>query len=295
MGCYASDFGCDGKSSGEAVIWQRDGGQWKVIRLGISAFVGDGEKYGDINNAAQFVMTGSLYSLADTAGEETKTLFRTRDRAPSRFGLAAREPLPQLTPTARSYAVAINDLGVVAGQSSGNGATEAVIWFRDMAGTWQILPLGQRPGDNFSIPGDLSEVDALGRIRVVGTSGRIGFSGLYPVRWTLERDAAGRWRVLVIDALEVPSKAYQGARVSGVNAAGEAVGDYTYRGEGGYGILDAVKWLPSGTVETLLPAPIKGLARARAINNKSRIVGSVWDDVQACERAAFWRPRQPGI
>ena len=290
VGCYASDFGCDGKPSGEAVIWERDGGQWRVIRLGISAFVGDGEKYGDINNAGQLVMMGTLYSLPDTAGEETQTLFRSRNRAPGMFGLAVREPLPQLAPTARNYAVAINDLGVVAGRSN----AEPVIWFRDLVGTWQILRLGNLPGNNFALLSDLSEVDAVGRIRIVGISGQAGGSGAYPVRWTPERDGGGRWRVLVIEALEVPSKAYQGARVSGVNAAGEAVGDYTYRGEGGYGILDAVKWLPSGTVETLLPAPVAGLARARAINNKSRIVGSVWDDTQACERAAFWRPRQPG-
>jgi hypothetical protein len=275
------------------VIWERDGAQWKVTRLGISGFVGDGETYGDINNAGQFVMMGKLYSLADTAGEETMTLFRTRNRAPGKFGRAVREPLPQVTPTATGYAVAINDLGVVAGRSGANGSAEAVVWYRDLVGAWQILPLGNLPGNNFALLSDLSEVDAVGRIRIVGTSGQIGGSESLPVRWTLERDGGGRWRVLVIEGLEVPSKAFRGARVSGVNAAGEAVGDYTYRGEGGFGIQDAVKWLPSGTVETLLPAPIKGLARARAINNKSRIVGSVWDDARACERAAFWRPRPP--
>ena len=294
VGCYPNDLGCEGKFSAESVLWERDGGRWKVARLGIPGFLGDGERYGDINNAGQFVMSGSLYSLADTAGEETMTLFRTRNRAPGKFGLAVREPLPTMAPTARSYAVALNDLGLVLGRSIGNATTEAVIWYRDLMGTWQTLPLGNLPGLDFGMPSDLSEVDAAGRVQVVGTSGRVGGSEFHPVRWTLDRDGAGRWRVLLIDALETPSGAFRGARVLGVNAGGEAVGDYTYRGEGGFGLLDAVKWLPSGSVETLLPAPARGLARARAINNKGRIIGSVWDDAQACERAAFWRPRRSG-
>jgi hypothetical protein len=37
------------------------------------------------------------------------------------------------------------------------------------------------------------------------------------------------------------------------------------------------------------PPPSFGAARARDIDNAGRIVGSVWDDATASERAALWR------
>jgi uncharacterized membrane protein len=183
---------------------------------------------------------------------------------------------------------------MVAGYSGTQDWTEPVIWFRDPVGTWRILRLGHPSGDNISVPDDISEMDALGRVRVVGNAAVIGSwdAPNHPVRWTLESDRAGGWRVLTIETLEIPVGSYRGASVSGVNIRGEAVGHYTYRGEGGYGYQEAVKWLQDGGVEGLLPRPNGGLARASAINDDGRIVGSIWDDAQACERAAFWRPPQ---
>ena len=292
--CPAADSGC-GSGSSELVVWERFGGRWNATRLGIPGFIEDG----DINNWGQFVAMGRLYSLSGDLAEAPRARLGAPKRAPGQVAAAVREPLPHLgPPTATSYARAINDLGVVVGQSvpnDGTGAAEAVFWFRDQSGTWRILALGHLPGQNISLVEDIGEVDLAGRIRVVGNSA-VAYArdgAHHPVRWTLERDGTGGWRVAEVEALQLPPKATRSAWVWGVNAEGDAVGDYSYRadGDGGYGYADAVVWLPSGDVEWLLPAPTGGWARARDINKAGRIVGSVWDNARACERAAFWRPR----
>lgn len=292
--CPASDSGC-GAGSSELVLWERIGGRWNVTRLGIPGFTEDG----DINNWGQFVAMGKLYSLSGGPAEAPRTRLKAPNRAPEQVAAAVREPLPHLgPPTATSYARAINDLGLVVGLSlpnDGTGTAEAVFWFRDQSGIWRILALGHLPGHNISVVEDIGEVDLAGRIRVVGNSS-VAYArdgAHHPVRWTLERDGTGGWRVAEVEALQLPPKATMSAWVWGVNAEGDAVGDYSYRadGDGGYGYADAVVWLPSGEVDWLLPAPTGGWARARAINRAGRIVGSVWDNARACERAAFWRPR----
>ena len=287
--CPLSDAGC-GSGSYELVLWERSGAQWTIKRLGIRGLTEEGH----LNNSGHFVTGSTLYSLSKETEEETGTLFWNR-RNPRSPEPAVQVPLPPLGGATRAHARAINDLNMVAGYSGTNDWTEPVIWFRDQFGTWRILRLGHPPGDNISLPNDISDADAMGRVRVVGTASVIGSrdAPTHPMRWTLERDGTGGWRVLAMEILEIPVGSFRGAWVRGVNARGEAVGNYTYRGDGGYGYTEAVKWLEDGGVEGLLPRPNEGLARAIAINDAGRIVGSVWDDVQACERAAFWRPPQP--
>jgi probable HAF family extracellular repeat protein len=266
VGCYMFDPGCGGTASGEVVLWQKAGDQWTVARLGIPLPVPGGD--GDINNSGQFVRAGSVYSLTG--------------------GSAVGEALPPLAPPpAVVSAWAINDAGIVAGQSTANdesGTAEALVWFRDQSETWRILRLGALPGHNISTAQDIGEIDAAGRIRVVGKSARAGRRGGYrPVRWTLESDGAGGWRVAELEELQLPRR-FPGAEAWAVNTAGEVVGFYFSRQI----IYDAAKWLTTGSLETL-PKPSREAARARDIDNGGRIVGSVWDDATGSERAALWR------
>lgn len=266
VGCFMSDPGCGGTASGEVALWQKAGDQWTVARLGIPLPAPGLD--GDINNSGQFVTAGSVYSLTG--------------------GLAVGEALPPLDPPpAVVVASAINDAGIVAGQSYANDESftvEALVWFRDQSGTWRILRLGALPGHNISLARDIGEIDAAGRIRVAGMSARVGRSrGYRPVRWTLESDDAGGWRVAEREALQLPPH-IRDSDVWGANTAGEVVGDYFNREI----IYDAAKWPTTRSVETL-PKPGFGAARARDIDNAGRIVGSVWDDATGSERAALWR------
>jgi probable HAF family extracellular repeat protein len=276
VGCWMSDAGCGGTASGEVVLWQKAGDQWTVARLGIPLPAPGID--GDMNNSGQFVMaccSAYLYSLTG--------------------GLAVGEALPPLDPPpAVAVTSAINDAGIVAGQSYANDGSftvEALVWFRDQSGTWRILRLGALPGHNISLARDIGEIDAAGRIRVVGNSAPLVSmhgrsrrnSGYHPVRWTLESDGAGGWRVAEMEELQLPHNIVN-SDVLGVNTAGEVVGDYFTRQI----IYDAATWSTTGSLETL-PKPGFGAARARDIDNAGRIVGSVWDDATASERAALWR------
>ena len=264
--CKAFDPGCPPTGSGEMVIWQKSGDQWSATRLGVG-FLPQGNA--DLNNSGQFTRAGSVYSLTG--------------------GSVVGERLPPLDPPpAVVSAWAINDAGIVAGQSTANdesGTAEAIVWFRDQSRNWRILRLGALPGDNTSFARSMGEIDALGRIRIVGSSALAGSRarGYRPVRWTLESDGAGNWRVAEKEALQLPRR-LPDAQASAVNTAGEVAGYYLNRQI----IYDAAKWSISGSLETL-PSPSVGAARARDIDNAGRIVGSVWDDRMNSERAAFWR------
>ena len=257
MVCRSTDAGCGGTFS-EAVIWEKVGGQWTVTRLGIPGY---GNRW-DINNSGQFVLGGKLYSRSG--------------------GSVVLEPLP-----AGIFALAINDAGIVAVDSAANdgNVTGMFIWFRDQSGTGRILRLGNLPGYDISIAKGIGEVDAAGRIRVVGQAAATGSRGGYfPVRWTLEPDGTGGWHVAAVEAMNVPSNS-RGSDVWGGNTAGEAVGELRSRPNAG---PNAVKWQTNGVME-VLPAPTGQASRARAINDAGFIVGSVWDSSRSCERAAFWR------
>jgi probable HAF family extracellular repeat protein len=264
--CWASDPGCSPEGSGEMVLWEKVGDRWTVTRLGLRALFQGLTK---INNAGQFVRAGSAYALTG--------------------GLAVEEPLPPLDPPpAVTRARAINDAGVVVGQSTANdgtGTAKALAWFKDKVGTWRILPLQALPGHNIGQAVGVSEVDGMGRIRVIGNSA-LALSrhrGYHPVRWTLEPDGAGGWRVAAMEELPLPMK-FPNAEVWGVNTAGEVVGNYFNRRI----VYDAAKW-PSASLLETLPSPSAGGAKATDINNSGQIVGSVYDDALGAERAAFWR------
>jgi uncharacterized membrane protein len=191
-------------------------------------------------------------------------------------------------PPATAFARAINDAGIVAGQSTandGSGTAAALAWYQDQSGAWRFLRLGALPGHNLSLARAIGEIDAGGRVLVAGMSARAGSpaKGYRPVRWTLEPDGVGGWRVADMQKLQLPSH-IKDADVWGVNTAGEVAGDYFNQ----WIIYDAATWQSAGTVEAL-PKPSFQAARARDIDNAGRIVGSVWDDASNSERAALWR------
>jgi probable HAF family extracellular repeat protein len=270
--CKSIDPSCPPTASGEMVLWEKAGDRWTVTRLGVP-FLFQGAA--DINNSGQFVRSGSVYSLTG--------------------GLAVGEALPPLDPPPASVtAFAINDAGIAVGRSTANdenGTADALAWFRDRSGTWRILRLGALPGHDISFARAIGEIDGTGRIRVVGMSAPVVVwqgrsrrsSGYHPVRWTLESDGAGGWRVAEMEELQLPPRILSG-EVWGANTAGEVAGNYFNRRI----IYDAAKWLTTGSIETL-PKPGFGAARARDIDNAGRIVGSVWDDATGSERAALWR------
>jgi hypothetical protein len=263
MLCFMGDPECGGRFSGELVLWEKLAGEWNVTRLGLPG----GGNTGDLNNANQFVRQGKVYSLSG--------------------GAALAEALPAYAPGPVSMvAKAINDAGMVAGLSvanDGSGAAQAIVWFRDQAGTWRLLPLSPLLGHNIGLAHDIGEIAADGQVRVVGQSGRThSRTGYTPVRWTLAPDGAGGWEVALLEELQLPFRASNG-HVWGGNTGGEAVGEYMAGG-----IFSAVKWMSSGDFEAL-PVPHAGLSRARDINDEGWIVGLVWDNAQACERAALWR------
>jgi probable HAF family extracellular repeat protein len=263
--CFPGDPGCGESSSGEIVLWQKQAGQWAATSLGLPFPFSSG----DINNSGQFVLGAGVYSLTG--------------------GSAVGEALPGFgPPPVLVAALAINDAGIAAGQSfanGGNATAEALVWYRDPSGTWRILRLGALPGHDISLARAIGEVDTDGRIRVAGMSAQSSSrrSGYHPVRWTLESDGAGGWRVAELEELQLPAR-ISDSDVWGVNTAGEVVGDYFNRRI----IYDAAKWHAAGSLETL-PKPSLQAARAKDIDNEGRIVGSVWDDATNSERAAFWR------
>ncbi len=264
--CLPGDAGCGDGFSAETVLWQKQAERWVVTGLGIP-FPTDA---GDINNSGQFVLGNRVYSFTG--------------------GLAAGETLPGLGPPPVLVAgAAINDAGIVVGQSfqnGGNATGEALAWYRDGAGAWRVLQLGALPAHDISLARAIGEIDESGRIRVAGMSARSSSrrkSGYQPVRWTLEPDGAGGWRVADLEELQFPASIVS-ADVLGVNTAGEVVGDYFDRQIH----YDAAKWQTAGSLETL-PKPSLQAARARDIDDAGRIVGSVWDDATNSERAAFWR------
>lgn len=272
VACPYTDPGCASTSTAEAVLWTRSGGQWSATLLGIPlprwAAFEDGSTEGDINDSGQFVLLGGpiVYSLSG--------------------GTAVGEALPPLGAGGNVFAYAINDAGVVVGSSLPNdGTSQAVLWFRDQSGTWRILRLGELPGHDMGRPRDISEVDAAGRIHVVGFTALSGSRSGEPVRWTLESDGAGGWSVTALEALPVPPNAMGPIEARGVNSGAEAVGEFRSGGA-----PHAAKWPPSGAMEKL-PSPNAGMTRAKDINDGGLIVGSVWDNLRDCERAAVWRLR----
>jgi hypothetical protein len=195
-------------------------------------------------------------------------------------------------PNGNNSANAINDALMVAGSASGSMRVP-VIWYRRATGTWVALPLGVPGSDNWGDANDISEPDAVGRVRVTGYTdygvpGERVRTAPHAVRWTLGTDASGAWQVISIEALPSPTtRSYPGAWGVALNSAGDAVGianGYIMEGS-------PAKWPVGGGYDPLPVLAGSSFGRAVSINSQGWVVGAVWDKANQCDRAAIWRQR----
>ncbi|HSE27091.1 MAG TPA: hypothetical protein VLA95_02585 [Gemmatimonadales bacterium] len=277
--CRSTDPGCGTVTQRQLVRWDKVGGSWNITPVqGCSVVtpLSDVTRRFLVNNREQCVGR----PLSGTGQLAVQTL--------SGGAVVHEEPLPAPIPGGSITAYAINDAPMVAGSAQASGSfSEPVAWYRDAAGAWVALRLGVPSGYLFAIAVDVGAPDGAGRVRVSGYAAHDGISrrAKYnrPVRWTLQADGTGTWRLASTEVIEVDagSSGWAGAVNSGGDMVGVA-GDYL---DSGY----PVKWPIVGGVEAL---PIFGggaEGRAADINSNGWIVGSVWDKANACDRAAVWR------
>jgi len=268
--CLSGDAACGGVFRQTLVMWDRVGGSWAITPLeGCSVFNEDFP----INNNNQCVRRAS---------DSRHLLVQTLSGA----AVVGEEPLPSLDPGGTDVAFSISDAAMVAGNEGIGGLAEAVIWYRGVAGAWVILRLGFPGSDNIGAALDVSEPDASGRVWVSGYSGISGARGGYrAVRWAVQADGSGGWRVASIAPLpyaKVAGPQSSDAWGTAVNNAGDVVG---FSGN------QPVKWPLGGGVQAL-PVPRGGSSgRAMDINSPGFVVGAVWDRSSGCDRGAIWRLR----
>ena len=286
--CYPGDVACGGVGKTQLVRWDRVGGSWTLtpVAAGCSVvrILGDQSQRFVINNNEQCVARTS-------SGLSVQTL--------SGGTVSNAVPLPSLYPDGSNWANAISDALMVAGlaapvlERTATGAKlgppQPVVWYRRTTGAWAILQLGFPSTDLRAYATDISEPDAAGRVRVTGyteySSQRQ--NSIRAMRWTLEADGSGGWRVAASEVLGTGSQTGQTTHgwAGAVNSSGDIVGvagQYVMEGSpvmwpasGGMGVLPGVGGGPKG--------------RAMDINNAGWIVGAVWDAKNNCDRAAIWR------
>jgi hypothetical protein len=181
---------------------------------------------------------------------------------------------------------------MVVGTAHGEGQPpEPVLWYRRPTGVWEILRLGFPSTGLFAIASDVGEPDAFGRVRVAGyvqEGTDRQDSSVRALRWTLEPDGLGGWRVVSTEVIAstVQQMGQSNAWVGAINEAGDMVGIAGSHTESGL----PMKWPAEGGTEVL---PVVGGGRgkgsAMAINSHGLIVGAVWDRGNQCNRAAVWR------
>ena len=261
--CWMSDAACGGEYKHQLVRWEKAGGTWTVTPLeGCTSFFNDVRVH--INNNDQCV---------GMSADRSQLLFQTVAGGK----VVSSVPLPDLD-AAGSVASAVSDAAMVAGSASGARHTVPVIWYRGSTGAWTILPLAMPAGHSFGRALDITEPDGAGRVRVSGYSAGAGTNGYNAVKWTLDRDVAGIWRVISTQALAF-LKGTSDSWGRALNNSGVVVG---HSGQ------QAVLWPTSGGIEAL-PTPNRASSRAMDINNQGWIVGAVWDRQSGCDRAAIWR------
>lgn len=226
------------------VLWERVDGAWAVRPLPIPGLSAQAQ---DINNAGQIIGVASGKPVVWTVQGGTITY----------------EPLPMLSGTAGCWAYAINDAGV----GVGNCEALAALWFRNTAGSWQALNLGQPAGGTGARAYDIGEVDGA-VVRVAGYSIVSGKS--HAVRWTVQQ-GGGLWSVARIEDLS-PRGGNQGR---GINTAGDMVGSRY--------------WLTDGTSASL-PGYRGGswTGTGYDISGGRKVVGGAWKQEYGADRATLW-------
>ena len=280
--CYMGDPECGGQFLSQSVRWEKLNGSWVLTRLdGCSVInpAGDQSRRFLINNRDQCVkrVSGSLVIQTLSGGT-----------------IAAQEVIPRPGAEASLQASSINDVPMIAGQVF-TTFIDPTVWYRNLAGVWTAIQLGFPGRDDWGWAYDISEPDASGRVLVSGTTMDVHHRGTqHAVRWTLEPDGNGGWRVASLEQL--PTAGYgsffRGAFGTAINRAGQIVGTSGGTVESGLPVL----WPSAGGIQTL-PIPSRGGGgqggggRAADINSHGLIVGAVWDDPTLGDRAAVWRLR----
>ena len=278
--CYAADAECGGVFKEQLVRWDRIDGSWTITPVnGCSVVrpIGDASRKFLINNNDECVgkTSGGLVVQKLSGGSVVEQSY-----------------LPHLLAGGSSVAYGISDASMVAGWSKAEtGHNVPVVWYRDATGTWTVLRLALAGTDARGWALDISKPDGNGRIRVSGYTEAIEPTCCadHPVRWTLEGDGAGGWRVMATEALAAAGtgRSTKGWGVA-VNTSGDVVGN-----SGAY--MDSsspVKWAITGGVEVLPNSVGSSQGRAVDINNQGWIVGAVYDSKNNCDRAAIWRQLQ---
>jgi hypothetical protein len=274
---------CGGEFRSQNVRWEKSGGSWVLTPVeGYSTHnpTSDQSRKFPINNLDQCVGWNAAGSVV------VQTL--------SGGTVMTEEVLPQVFPDGFQQAKGINDLAMVVGDAYGPTA-EPVVWYRNSSGTWVALRLGLPIRDDRGWGFDISEPDESGRVLVSGTTEDTHHRVTQQaVRWTLEPDGNGGWRVATLELL--PTAGYgsffRGAFATAINSAGQIVGTSGGTVESGLPVL----WPAAGGIQTL-PTPSRGGGgqggggRAADINSHGLIVGAVWDDPTLGDRAAVWRLR----
>jgi probable HAF family extracellular repeat protein len=283
--CQVADPECGGVPQERLVRWDRAGGSWIITPVDgcLLAHASDGFL---INNNDQCVTnrwTGSAFMVL------VQTL--------SGGVVVNEQPLPSVFPGRSNSGTAISGTPLVAGHASPPDSFPVpVIWYRSATGSWAFLRLEIPGADNSGRATDVSEPDFSGRVRVSGYAETLvsgtrsrGGEDVHPVRWTLEPDGTGGWRVASSELL--PTERRSGAPGSwgtAVNVVGDVVGISNGFGTGERG--RPARWPVGGGLE-ILPTLGGDDGRALDINSQGWIVGAVWDKGNNCDRAALWRMR----
>lgn len=278
--CPASDPGCGGVFKEQLVRWDRVDGTWKITPVNGCSVV---RPIGDASR--RFVINNNDECIAKTSGGLAIQKL-------SGGAVVEQAYLPHLLAGGLSVAYGISDASMVAGWSRAeSGHNAPVVWYRDATGTWTTLRLTFLGTDARGWAMDISMPDGNGRIRVAGYTEEIAPKCCvqHPVRWTLEGDGAGGWRVTATEGLALvgTGRSAKGWGIA-VNTSGDVVGN-----SGAY--MDSsspVKWAITGGVEPLPNSTGGTEGRAVDINNQGWIVGAVWDSRNNCDRAAIWRQRE---
>lgn len=281
--CRSTDPGCGAVTQRQLVRWDKVGENWVITPVQGCSVVNpltDGSRRFLVNNNEQCVGR-----TASSSGQLVVQML-------SGGSVASEEQLPPLVSGGSVSASAISDAPMVAGVAQGGGAfSEPVVWYRGGGGAWMVLRLGVPGGYLFARAVDIGAPDGTGLVRVSGWAQHDGKSRrdkyVRPVRWTLQADGLGGWRVASLEVIEGALQTADASSgwASAVNTAGDMVG---VAGENVYS-GSPIKWLATGGFEELQVFGGGAEGRAMDINGNGWIVGSVWDKANACDRAAVWR------
>jgi probable HAF family extracellular repeat protein len=211
----------------------------------------------------------------------------------------------------RSYALSINESGIIAGWASGAQiGKHPVLWIDGV-----IQDLGSPPG--FEV-GEAVAVNDVGQVAVTGEASPQSYRGflweedtwtdlgVLPGReWCIPEDIDGLGRIVGTCLYGGPVAAFiweagelsdlgtlsGAARAYGINEMGQVVGHCRATQPGGNGEQRAFLW-EDGVMSELAPLPDRDNSQAFGLNDLGEVVGSSWNPVGpyglGADRATSW-------